>query len=232
MLKKLGILGVIKHYACLIFGIALMGASVALAKIALLGTSPISSVPNVLSEVSNLTIGQWTIIFNFLLVVLEWIVLRHNFTFLNVVQLLPSMLFGALIDWFVKLFSFIKLPNYGVQIGLTLLSIVLLATGVFFEVNSRTIMMAGEGISFAFAYVLRIAFSRMKVRSDITMVIGAVIIGLLFSHQLIGVREGTVLSALLSGRIVGFIELHMPRLTHWVRDDQDNTPNQPAMADR
>lgn len=57
-----------------------------------------------------------------------------------------------MIDWFVKFFSFIKLSNYWVQIGITLFSILLLAIGVFFEVNSRTLMMAGEGITDALAF--------------------------------------------------------------------------------
>lgn len=38
----------------------------------------------------------------------------------------------------------------------------------------------------------KVAFSRMKVRTDITMVIVALIISLVFSHQLIGIREGTI----------------------------------------
>ena len=49
------------------------------------------------------------------------------------------------------------------------------------------------------------------------MVLGAVLISLIFSHQLIGVREGTILSALLSGRIVGYIEERFPQLTAWLR---------------
>lgn len=222
MVRKWGVLGTIKHFACLLFGIGVMSASVALAKIALLGTSPISSIPNVLSELTPLTIGQWTIFYMIFLVGLELVVLRGNFSWINVVQLVPSVFFGVMIDWFVKLFGFIKLPNYWVQLGLTLISIVLLAIGVFFEVNSRTLMMTGEGITAAFAFTKRMAFSRMKVRADLTMVACAIILSLIFSHQLIGVREGTVLSAILSGRIVGMIELHFPRLTAWVRGDDDD----------
>ncbi|MDA5387189.1 YczE/YyaS/YitT family protein [Loigolactobacillus backii] len=228
MIKKWGIIDIFKHFACLIFGIGLMSASVALAKIALLGTSPISSVPNVLSELTNLTIGQWTIIFMIVLIGLEWVALRQYFSWLNVIQIIPSLFFGVMIDWFVKFFSFIKLPNYWVQLGITLLSIILLAIGVFFEVNSRTLTMAGEGIAVAFAFAKKMAFSRMKIRTDIAMVIAALLISLVFSHQLIGVREGTVLSALLSGRLVGLIERYFPRLTNWVQgtDEQSRLKNQ------
>lgn len=227
MIREFGILGTIKHFLCLFLGVGIMSASVALAKIALLGTSPISSIPNVLSELTSLTIGKWTIIFMIFIVLLEWVVLRQHFGWSNVIQLVPSLLFGTMIDWFVRLFRVIELPNYGVQLALTLLSIVMLAIGVFFEVNSRTIMMGGEGISVALAFVRHMVFPKMKVRVDISMVIIAVVLSLLFAHQLIGVREGTVLSALLAGRIVGWIELHFPKFTAWVRDDHPDRP-QPA----
>lgn len=229
MIKTWGVIGTIRHFTCLLFGIALMAASVALAKIALLGTSPISSIPNVLSELTPLTIGEWTMFYMFLLIFLEWVVLRRYFSWGNVIQLIPSLFFGVMIDWFVHLFHFIKLPNYGVQLGLTLISIVLLAFGVFFEVNSRTLMMAGEGITAAFSFRVKIAFARMKVRADVTMVIVAIAISLIFGHQLIGVREGTILSALLSGRIVGLIEAHLPRLTAWVRETKSKPVTEQAV---
>ncbi|WP_156126968.1 YczE/YyaS/YitT family protein [Paucilactobacillus wasatchensis] len=232
MIRKWSLSKTVRHFLCLLFGIGLMSASVALSKIALLGTSPISSVPNVLSEITTLTIGQWTIVYMILLIGLEAVALGRRFSWINVIQLIPSLFFGIMIDWFVQFFSFIKLPNYWVQIGLTLISIILLAIGVFFEVNSRTLMMAGEGVTAAFAIAKRMSFSRMKVRADLTMVIAAVIISLLFSHQLIGVREGTVLSALLSGRIVGLIENRLPKLTKWVRgsdeDDRAKTAETPV----
>ncbi len=218
MIKTWGIIGTLKHFLCLLFGITVMSASVALAKIAMLGTSPISSIPNVLSELTPFTIGQWTIVFMVVLITIEWFVLRKNFTWANVIQLVPSVFFGAMIDWFVGVFSFIKPTHYWVQVVLTLVSVVLLAIGVFFEINSRTLMMAGEGITAAFAFYKHMQFPRMKVRADLTMVIVAVVISLVFSHQLIGVREGTVISALLSGRIVGLIETYCPKLTTLVTD--------------
>lgn len=221
MNRKKDVLGIVKQYGCLVFGIVLMAASVALAKVAKLGTSPISSIPNVLSELTPLTIGVWTILFMVVLISLEWYALRQAFGWRNLIQIFPSVIFGVMIDGFVKLFDFIHPANYLVQLALTLVSIVLLAIGVFFEVNSHTLMMAGEGVTAAFAQMKKMNFGKTKVRTDSAMVAVALIISLVVSHQLIGVREGTILSALLSGRIVGFIEEHFPALTKWV---QGKTP--------
>jgi len=208
----------LKHVCLLVLGLLIMSASVALAKIATLGTSPISSVPNVLSMLVPLTIGQTTILFMILIILLEWVVLRKDFGWMNLIQLLPSILFGAMIDWFVNQFSFLQPSVYWEQMGLTLISVVLLATGVFFEVNSRTLMMAGEGIAAALAFRFKKPFGTIKVRVDISMVIAAVILSLVFAHGLIGVREGTVISALLTGRIVDWFEEHLTKFTKWVQN--------------
>ncbi|WP_225423532.1 hypothetical protein [Levilactobacillus suantsaii] len=69
----------LKHIILLLLGIFLMAASVELAKLAGLGTSPISSIPNVGSLLTPLTIGQVTIIFMVVLIALEWAILRREF---------------------------------------------------------------------------------------------------------------------------------------------------------
>ncbi|MCF7523246.1 hypothetical protein L3X07_07820 [Levilactobacillus brevis] len=70
---------------------------------------------------------------------------------MGLVALIPSVIFGVLIDAFTHWLSWSPLQHYGAQLLATLLSIVILAWGVFFEVNSKTIVMAGEGIAGAVA---------------------------------------------------------------------------------
>lgn len=208
----------LKHIILLLLGIFLMAASVALAKLAGLGTSPISSIPNVGSLLTPLTIGQVTIIFMVVLIALEWAILRREFGWGNLIQLLPSAVFGTLIDGCMRLFHALQPVVYWQQLGLTLISLVVLALGVFLEVNSRTLVMAGEGIAAAVSLRTHRPFGTMKVRCDLAMVVGAVALALLGAHSLIGVREGTVLSAILTGRLVNGITTYFPRLTAWVQD--------------
>jgi uncharacterized membrane protein YczE len=68
----------LKHYMCLFIGLNLMALSVALGKLSNLGTSPISSVPNVLSIITPLTIGQTTIYFMLSLIALEALILKAS----------------------------------------------------------------------------------------------------------------------------------------------------------
>nr|WP_280924677.1 DUF6198 family protein [Bifidobacterium sp. ESL0745] len=207
----------IKRVITLSFGIAVMGLAVALAKTALIGTSPISSVPNVVSIISPLTIGEATVLFMLVIVFLEWIVLRHGFGWRNIIQPLPSLLFGAIIDVFVSLLGFIHLHSYISQLGLSLVSIPILAIGVYCEVNSNLLMMPGEGIAFAMAQRFHKKFGTMKIIADSTMVLAAALLALVCTHRLIGVREGTIFSALLTGECVSLVERGLPRFTNFLR---------------
>ena len=207
-----------KRYLALLIGLTIMAASVAMAKLSGLGTSPISSVPNVLSIITPLTIGQTTIVFNTAIIVLEAVVLGRHFTWLNVLQIIPTVIFGELIDVFVSLFAPWAPHTYWLKIVLILVATLLLAFGVFLEVSSSTIMMAGEGIAAALAFRLKRLFGSMKVRCDIAMVCLAVVLAWVFyHHQLVGVREGTVIAAVLTGLCVGLMQRRLSPLVAWLK---------------
>ena len=66
-------------------------------------------------------------------------------------------------------------------------------------------MLAGEGVVLAICKVLPVKFGYMKVVFDVTLVVTACILSLVFTGRLQGVREGTVAAALMVGLIVGLI---------------------------
>ncbi|WEV63668.1 DUF6198 family protein [Bifidobacterium sp. ESL0732] len=206
-----------KRIITLAFGITVMGFAVALAKTALIGTSPISSVPNVVSIITPLTIGEATVLFMLVIVFLEWVVLCHGFGWHNLIQILPSLLFGAIIDVFVSFLRPIHPQTYIAQLSLSLVSIPILAIGVYCEVNSNLLMMPGEGIASALAQRFHKKFGTMKILADSTMVVAAALLALVCTHRLIGVREGTILSALLTGECVSLVERGLPRFTNFLR---------------
>ena len=74
--------------------------------------------------------------------------------------------------------------------------------GVSFEVKAGVVVLAGEGVVLAICQVLpKIKFGYMKVGFDVTLVITACVLSILFTGRLQGVREGTVAAALLVGLI-------------------------------
>lgn len=196
----------VKRLIVMTLGLILMGIGVALSKLASLGTSPIASIPNVLSFLTPLSIGRASLSFLILLVVLEAVILRQNFNWKNVVQLIPAVVFSFAIDFFVHALSFLTAKHYLGQLILTLVSVFILALGIFFELHANLLVMPGEGIAIAIAFAKEYPFSNVKVVVDISMVFIALVLILLGSHRLVGVREGTIIAAILTGHFVSFLE--------------------------
>ena len=62
----------IRRYIIFFFGLIFVSFGIAFTTKAMLGTSPISSIPYSLSLVlPQLSLGKWTILFNFLLIILQ-----------------------------------------------------------------------------------------------------------------------------------------------------------------
>ncbi|MDY6442737.1 DUF6198 family protein [Enterococcus avium] len=205
----------IKSLVVLFVGISLMSIGIALAKLAQLGTSPISSIPNVMSYITPLSIGNLTMIFMVLMIFLQMVILREvNLPI--ILQIVPGLAFGGLIDVFVDVFTNLGLPalmgHYLEQLAFTLLGMVVLSLGVFFEVNSRSILMTGEGLVVALTLRTKKPFGKLKMYTDLTMVAVALVISLLYFQGLVGIREGTIIAALFTGRLV---TLYSP-LIPWV----------------
>ena len=205
----------IKSLVVLFVGISLMSIGIALAKLAQLGTSPISSIPNVMSYITPLSIGNLTMIFMVLMIFLQMVILREvNLPI--ILQIVPGLAFGGLIDVFVDVFTNLGLPAlmgyYLEQLAFTLLGMVVLSLGVFFEVNSRSILMPGEGLVVALTLRTKKPFGKLKMYTDLTMVAVALVISLLYFQGLVGIREGTIIAALFTGRLV---TLYSP-LIPWV----------------
>ena len=166
-----------------------------------LGTSPISSVPYVTSEISGLSVGATTIIMNFLFVLIQIAILRRNYDWFQILQFPAAILFGLTID--VAEWVIAPLPCWGYLMAWVYcaLGIVLIAFGVSVEVMANLVTTAGEGIVLAICQVAPVKFGNMKMCFDVTLVCIAVVLSLVFLGHLSGVREGTIAAAILVGQI-------------------------------
>lgn len=68
-----------KRYLIFLVGLFISSLGVSLVTKANLGTSPISSIPYVLSLNFSLTLGNFTIIFSLFLIALQLLILRNDF---------------------------------------------------------------------------------------------------------------------------------------------------------
>lgn len=196
----------LKRYVVFLFGLFVNSLGVALITKADLGTSPISSIPYVLSlNFPPPTLGQFTILFSLLLIALQLIILRRNFRPEHILQIPVSFLFGYFIDLCMALLSFIQPQAYGMKVLYLLIGCLVLGVGVYMEMLADVVMLPGE--SFVRSVVFRWAteFGMTKVAFDVTMTVAAAVLSFVFAGALAGVREGTIVAALLVGFIARLI---------------------------
>lgn len=196
----------IKRYIFLVVGLAIMSFGVAFSINAELGTSPVSSIPYVTSEISGLSVGTTTIIVNTIIELLQIVVLRRRFKLIRLLQIPVCVVFGLLIDVAGLCIEAVVPDNYFMQWLLCVCGIVLVAVGVAFEMSAGVLTLAGEGLVQALCTVLpKVKFGYMKVMVDVSFVVIAVELSFIFLHELQGVREGTVAAAIFVGLIAKFL---------------------------
>lgn len=89
----------LKRYSLLMAGLAVMAFGVAFSIKASLGTSPISSVPYVVSLFAPLTVGTATIVMHCVFILLQILILRKNYHPIQLMQLPVAFFFGYLTDF-------------------------------------------------------------------------------------------------------------------------------------
>lgn len=192
------------RYPLLLIALFIMASGVSLSIKANLGTSPISCVPYVLSLIGPFTVGEFTIIFNLFLILLQILILRSDFDLKQLLQIFVIIPFGYFTDFTLYLLSNITVNGYIFEWITCLLGCIVLAFGIFIEIKAGLLYMPGEGIVIALSKVTKIEFGKIKPIFDMSMVISAVILSFAFLGKLMGAREGTIIAAILIGLIVKF----------------------------
>ena len=200
-----------KRYVLFIISLFFSALGVAFTKHGELGVSPISSIANVMScRFTFFTLGTWLIIWNCLLILGQILILRSKFQPIKLLQIPLSFLFGWFTDLGMQIVSFIPVNSYLQSLGMVLVGILILGFGVSLSVIANVIMNSGEAFVKAISDTLHKEFGNVKVVFDVMCVLLSLVASLLlFNFTIVGTREGTILSALLTGLVVKFFNRHL-----------------------
>jgi uncharacterized membrane protein YczE len=192
----------LKRYLVFAVGLFVVALGVALSTRCRLGTSPISSLPYVLSLGLPWTMGMITIIMHIAFILMQIILLRRQYEPIQLLQIVVAFVFGYFTDFGLYLVSGIAPATYLFQWGFILLSCVIVALGISLEVTANVLILPGEGLVKAFSTVLKIEFGKLKVGFDIALVTCAILSSFYLFGMLRGIREGTIAAAILVGSCV------------------------------
>ena len=205
--------GLLTRYAIFVIGLFFLSAGVALIVRSSLGTTPISSVNYVVSLNTPLTLGICTFIINMLLITGQFLILGSRRSRRDTIEILLqipfSFLFGAFIDLNMWLTSSLHPSGYMMAIGILLVGCLVQSIGVVFEIKPKVAMMSAEAFVMYASRRWQKPFGKLKVAFDISLVTSAVLLSLLLSHRIEGIREGSIIAASLTGFIVTFLARHI-----------------------
>ena len=196
----------LKRYILFVIGLFFSALGVAVTKSGELGVSPISSVANILSyRFTALSMGVWLIIWNCVLIVGQALILRKKFRPLQLLQIPVSFLFGYFTDFGMWCVSFIPVNTYPVRFAMVIAGVIILGFGISLSVIANVIMNAGEAFVKAVSDTINKNFGNVKIAFDVSCVILAVLLSLLFFDlRIVGTREGTIVAAVFTGVVVKF----------------------------
>lgn len=211
----------------LTFGISLfiIACGISLITRSNLGTSPITSVPYVASLHTHVSLGTYFFLFTIILICIQLLLLGKKGIMERKMELLMQFPVAFILSVFTDIAMYMTegfSPElYHIKIISLVIGCFVLAAGICLEVIADVTMISAE-YTIQFATIrFKKNFGNIKICFDVTLVLFAILCSWLLSGRIDGVREGTVIAALITGPMVRLI---MPRLIfvrNWL-----STPNE------
>ena len=216
---------IVKRLFMYFTGLFVMTIGIAVSVKSNLGVSPVSSIPYTITCIWGIEMGKATILFHCFLVLLQIILLRKKYKLKNLLQIIVGIVFGyftTFCNWGV---SFLPDPqNILIRIGMLLISTLFIAFGIFLYLPPDIMPLAGEGAMQAVSDVSGIAFPKVKIGFDVSMVTVSLITCLIFIRSLGSVGIGTIIAAVLVGMELGYITKCFGELRDkWLKSNESYT---------
>ena len=169
-----------------------------------LGVSPVNSLPYVIGLISGVETGTMVIIVFTFYILIQIVMLRKDFRWIILTQLIFSTIFGYFTNFAKMIVGSFTIPTYFGQLVILVISIIFVALGVSLYVDAKLVNMPMEGMVAAINEKLlpNKSFADVKVIMDTTVVIIGIFLSLIFLGRVEGIREGTVICALLVGKLM------------------------------
>jgi len=197
-----------------------MASGVIMSTVAVLGTSPISSIPFVCSlGIDWLTIGEATLVFNLFFIAFSAIMVGVKFKMQAILQLVALVVFSVLCDVYSYLLSGIVLEEYWMQWSMIIASAIVLGLGITLSIAGDITMLPGDYFVNVLSLKTKVSFGKVKIVNDVTLILISILLSFMFFGfgEFVGVREGTIFAAVFVGVFVNMFKwLLSDKLAQWM----------------
>ena len=205
----------IKNYALFLVGLFIASMGVALSTKAGLGTSPVAAMPYSVSIVNHaLTFGWWLNIWSLLQVAVQVLLLRKKCKPVEIIiQAVLALVYGYMTDFSCKLIDGIQVNTYFAQFLWMALGCFVLALGILIQFKGGVAMLPGEAMNRTISQVSGKRYENIKILFDVLYIVAAAVISFITTGKLQGVREGSIIAAVVVGNIIKLYNLIFNKLT-------------------
>ena len=193
-------------------GLLVLAFGIALSVNCNLGVSPVSSLPYVVSQIIGISLGTCTTLVYGTYVLIQMVLNGRKFQPALLLQLVFSTIFGYFVDGAKAILGDFMLPGYLGQLAMLAVSIVLIGFSLVLYIDVKIAPMPAEGLVACIAEKLVKPFSTVKTLFDCTSVLVGAILCFVFLGRLTGIREGTVITAMLVGKMTGILRKYLSPL--------------------
>ena len=156
------------------------------------------------SAITKIPIGTVGMCLNFICIFIQFIILRNNFKFKHVLQIVLSILLGFSVNFFYyHLLGNLNVNSYIFRILLLITGNIINAFVVAQIMLLDIVTFPLEGACKAFADKVGISFPKLRQVVDIISIIIVVLLSLVFKIDLY-VREGTIIGMLIFSPMMGY----------------------------
>ena len=190
-------------------GIICMAIGLVILKRTNWGVSPITAVPDAVTNITGISLGNTTIIIHALCVIMQ-IIIQRKVTLKAVLTMCVGVPFGYLVDLFMLIYN----PDMVIwqKCIALVVGIAIQGLGVTLVSGCDMMLPAPDELNNVISRKYNKKLSNVKMAADGIYVAIAVIINLLSDGSLRSVGISSVASVLLTGQFVGIFYRLMPRL--------------------
>lgn len=203
-MKKNSKADLLGRYVLFIIGLFIAAMGVALSTKAKLGTSPVSSVPYSVSLMSGLlSFGGWLNVWSVLQISIQVLLLRKKCNMIDIaIQTVLAFVYGYLTNFACFLIQGMNVEGYFFQFLCMLAGCFVTGFGIWVQLKGNVAMLPGEAMNRAISTVSGKKYEDIKIFFDIVYILISAVLGICFLGGLKGVREGSIIAAVLIGNII------------------------------
>lgn len=203
----------IKRIIVYIAGLIILALGIDLNTKTMLGISPIISVSYNISVISGWLLGAVIFSYYVLLVILQLLIQKKDFPVYQFLQIPCAFVTSAAVQIFDNV---IPVPGHiALKIIVLILAIVVTAIGASLVVGMKIVPNPADGLANIIGTKLGHGFGFGKNIIDFISITVSIIIGLVAKGSIIGIGIGTVITMIMTGRVIALLQNTIDSIYGW-----------------